>query len=154
MVLWIDPDPPRNQATIEQMQRACSSNVSVVSVSSSAEARSWLLRDAAAVRALIAADRLRVITNRYRKDDGDELAGVQWIDWMRAKEQKQYHRVPVMLYCSQEMYSRVSGLHDPDKRRVVVVASEADAVRFGSFQTKFAQPGLLKSMGQRMRGAK
>ena len=156
MVLWIDPDPPRNQATIEQMQRACSSNVSVVSVSSSAEARSWLLRDTAAVRALIAANRLRVITNRYRKDDGDELAGVQWIDWMRAKQQQQYHSVPVMLFCSQEGYSRVSGLHNPGQR-VIVTASEREAIRFASYQTTFAplpQPSMFEVMSSWIRGAK
>ena len=152
VVLWIDPDRDGfNRAVSDEMCSVAAKSglsLTVVSVSSSAEARSWLLRDAAAVRALIAADRLRVITNRYRKDDGDELAGVQWIDWMRAKEQRQYQWVPVMLYCSQDAYPRVAGLHDPVRRRVVVTASEERAVEFAAFRLAFAPPpqqGLLAS---------
>ena len=149
VVMWIDPDHSRYNASVVQLMKAATDlRLEVVQVSSSAEARSWLLRDAATVRGLIAADRLRVITNRYRKDDGDELAGVQWIDWMRAKQQQQYHSVPVMLFCSQEGYSRVSGSHNPGKR-VIVTASEQEAIRFASFQTTFAplpQPSFFAAM--------
>ena len=155
-VLWIDPDQSGyNRSLIDRSLFVSAAPPTIVQVSSSAEAREWFLRDVATVRALIAADRLRVITNRYRKGDGDELAGANWIDWMRAEEQQQYHSVPLLLFCSQEGYSRVSGLHNPGKR-VIVTASEEEAIRFASFQTTFApepRPGLLTKLSSFVLGS-
>merc|ERR1712100_119829 len=58
VVMWIDPDHSQYNASVVQLMKAATDlRLEVVQVSSSAEARSWLLRDATTVRALIAADR-------------------------------------------------------------------------------------------------
>ena len=84
VILWLDPD--RHQTTERQaaamVARAADSTpsrrVAVFYASSSAEARAWLEQNGPEL-ARTAKKRLRIITNRYRKDDGDELAGAQRI---------------------------------------------------------------------------
>ena len=55
--------------------------------------------------------------------------------------------MPVLLYCSSSTYPRVAGLHDPDKRRVVVTALSTEAISFASFQSTF--PPLPKKGSMR-----
>ena len=142
VVLWIDADTMRARA-LSEIVREMNAQVMIEHVTSSAEARAWLQRDAEAVQQLVAQCRLRVVTSRHRDGDGDELAGLQWIAWMRglsggsADEHKhRYDTVPVLLHCTQQDYPRVSGLHEPTRRvvPVVVTYNEWQIVEFGSFR--------------------
>ena len=142
VVLWIDADTTRARA-LSEIVREMNAQVAIEHVTSSAEARAWLQRDAEAVQQLVAQRRLRVVNSRHRDGDGDELAGLQWIEWMRglsggsAGEPKQrYDTVPVLLHCTQQDYPRVSGLHEPTRRvvPVVVTYNEWQVVEFGSFR--------------------
>ena len=148
VVLWIDPNPAHNKQTIESMREELR-ELTVVCATSSAEARAWLQRNAAAVSRLTSGvfSALRVITNRYRKDDGDELAGAQWIGWMRAPEQRQLLPVPVLLFCSTEMLPRVNGLHNPSEG-VLVSADYDAAIEFAAFRLSADPDGSKLLAGQ------
>ena len=73
VVLWIDADTTRARA-LSEIVREMNAQVMIEHVTSSAEARAWLQRDAEAVQQLVAQCRLRVVTSRHRDGDGDELA--------------------------------------------------------------------------------
>ena len=107
VVLWIDADTTRARA-LSEIVREMNAQVAIEHVTSSVEARAWLQRDAEAVQKLVAQRRLRVVNSRHRDGDGDELAGLQWIEWMRGSQR--YDSVPVLLHCTQQDYPRVSGL--------------------------------------------
>lgn len=159
VLLWIDPDRERrNEVTVAEMKEI-DPRLQVVQCTSSHEAKAWLQRETEVLRlqcwqsvifllddffiwrqmitALVQYSSLRVMTNRFRQGDGDELAGTTWIAWMRS--QRALRNVPVMLFCGKDAFSRVSGAHDP-QARVFVTYLYQDALDFGSFRTAIA-PG-------------
>jgi len=76
---------------------------------------------------LLKKKKLRIITNRYRKEDG-ELAGQNLINSL--KKEKIYKTVPILLYCGN--ISVVSHIQKP-KKFIFVTEDTTEAIKVGSF---------------------
>ena len=84
-ILWVDPNTEGNSKLKEQIEK---NGVKVLNFSNSGELMAWLKCSARE------AD-IRIISNRFRKGDGEESAGVRLCQWL----QQEWQTVPFLLYC-------------------------------------------------------
>jgi len=128
LLLWVEDKPYNidNQFLLKQIQTV-NSNIQLHQFNTTVEFRVWLQNHNASLTTFINAKKIRIITNRNRKEDG-ELAGQNLIDSL--KKEKHYHKIPILLFCRN--INVVAHMHNP-KKLTFVSCDMNDAIKFGSF---------------------
>merc|ERR1712100_371466 len=115
LVLFCDDKISGENARAIQTITKESVNVHFLPMVSSTDIKTWMGNMEKELKPVVKANKLRIITNRYRRDDGGEQAGELLMRWFA--ENKTWKKVPVLLYCGNIM--PVQHLHQPKKRMFV-----------------------------------
>eukprot|EP01094_Clydonella_sp_ATCC50884_P013760 TRINITY_DN24044_c0_g1_i1.p1 TRINITY_DN24044_c0_g1~~TRINITY_DN24044_c0_g1_i1.p1 ORF type:complete len:669 (+),score=54.34 TRINITY_DN24044_c0_g1_i1:71-2008(+) len=126
LVLWVDPD---YQATrkIEDDIIKMNNRVKIVRVPGNEELFEWLEEHQSEIQGLLRNDKLRVVSNRWRRRDGGEQAGRRLVEWTR--ETACWRHIKILIFCADT--HDVVELHDP-YQGVFVTTDENGCILFGS----------------------
>jgi len=137
ILLWVD-DSPQKSENVQFLKVVVKLNPEVLmkKFTSSAEAITWIKQNKEHVIKLAGGNKLRIMTNRYRKEDGGELAGENFIQWIKDKSIKEFDKnifidVPVLMFCGNIQV--VQHINQP-KKKIFVTTDATKALNFAAFQ--------------------
>jgi len=91
---WIDPRPESNSFLINKVQ---SSGITVLSFESSQSIITWLMNSVNTADGPTSG--LKIVSNRFRPDDGGDLAGVNLYHTLQTVNSKLFSHIPFAIFC-------------------------------------------------------
>eukprot|EP00028_Trichosphaerium_sp_Am-I-7-wt_P003185 CAMPEP_0168519800 /NCGR_PEP_ID=MMETSP0405-20121227/7548_1 /TAXON_ID=498012 /ORGANISM="Trichosphaerium sp, Strain Am-I-7 wt" /LENGTH=302 /DNA_ID=CAMNT_0008540441 /DNA_START=150 /DNA_END=1058 /DNA_ORIENTATION=+ len=93
LILWVDDNLSKENKNIVTLLKARPKKTEVLPMMSSSEVLAWLQQFKGYCN-----NRLRIITNRYRKGDGDENAAEHLVKSI-IKQNKKWSKIPILVFC-------------------------------------------------------